>query len=81
MIQILLLIIICVCALFFLIKGKDYQTFLYAVLISSVFIFFWKGLDYAVTQNGSFDLKFYVSFVLFNYLLLIFNNKLKRKKN
>jgi len=81
MIQTLLLILICVCALFFLIKEKDYLLFVYAVLITSVFMLVWKGLDYAVTQNGSFDLKFYVSIVLFNYLLLTFNNKLKRKKD
>ena len=81
MIQTLLLILICVCALFFLIKEKDYLLFVYAVLITSVFMLVRKGLDYAVTQNGSFDLKFYVSIVLFNYLLLTFNNKLKRKKD
>ena len=81
MIQTLLLILICVCALFFLIKEKDYLLFVYAVLITSVFMLVWKRLDYAVTQNGSFDLKFYVSIVLFNYLLLTFNNKLKRKKD
>ena len=79
MIQTLFLIIICVCALFFLIKEKDFQSFLYAVIISSIFIVVWKGLDYAVTQNAPFDFKFYASFVLFNYLLLIFNNKSKKK--
>jgi len=50
MIQTLLLILICVCALFFLIKEKDYLLFVYAVLITSVFMLVWKGLDYAVTQ-------------------------------
>ncbi len=79
MIQTLILIIICACALFFLIKENDYPSFFYAIIISSIFIIVWKGLDYIVTQNASIDLKFYVSFVLFNYLLLIFKSKSKRK--
>jgi len=80
MIQTLILIIISACALFFLIKEKDFQSFLYAIIISSIFIIIWKWLDYTVTQNTSFDIKFYVSLVLFNFLLLIFNNKSKKKK-
>jgi hypothetical protein len=80
MIQTFLLIILITCSLFFLIKEKDFQSFLYAIIISGLFIILWKWLDYTVKQDASFDFKFYVSLVLFNFLLLIFNNKLKRKK-